>query len=256
MIYKYSLFFLFFFNMVDLKSQSEKVELDSSGIITIKAIKGQYLDNIFWTCTINSEEEIYNLTKKSKPDQKEISFFFPYDFGQKEIFIKNYSVIIKKEAKTIFNQKTHFDSKNKGNYKLGNYLGKLNQREIKGDILDVYFFDTEINKHLILRSISKNKRIYFYHLKDEKIINIHTDIIDFSNLNKIKKPIIVTDLNKDKKPEITFKYTTLTHNKIVLFSEKNKFICRKEKEKITYSESLNYQKNKLIKQHLLSEILK
>ena len=98
------------------------------------------------------------------------------------------------------------------------------------------------------------KRINFYHFMDDKIINIHTDFFDYNSLNQLKNPILITDLNDDHSPEITLKYTTKTKSKIVFFNNENKFICRKEKEEITFSPSLNEFENCFFKQYLINEI--
>ena len=107
---------------------------------------------------------------------------------------------------------------------------------------------------MVIRSVSDEKRVYFYHLIEDEIINIHTDILDYKSLSLQKKPILITDLNNDFSPEITFKYSTKTKDKIVLFNREKKFIIRNEKEEITFSESLNDLENCFFKQHLINEI--
>ena len=248
------IFLLFFYNL--FYGQNEQIKIDSSGIITIFAKDGEYLEENNWSCFITQGTQTLKRIKKSKNYQKTLSFFFPYDFQQHHQNQQKFDLIVKKDSKEIYNEKVYFDTKIQGNFKLYNQTERINYEEVKGEILDVYYFDSPQNKHIILRSILKNKRIYFYYFIDKEIVNIHTDEVNFSLMNKIENPIIVTDLDKDNKPEISLKYKTQTHNKIVLFIEKNKFICRKSKEKITYSEALNNQKNILIKQHLLNEILK
>ena len=253
---KNNLFFFFLLLTQVLFSQNEQIKIDSSGVITIKSKENKYLDVNNWSCIIQDEKEIYNTNKKSKHNQKQINFLFPYDFKTTQKESKKYNIIIEKNKKIIYNQAVFFDVKSEGKYQLYNYQFDISNEQIKGEILDVYFCESKDKEHLILRSIYKSKRIYFYYFINKELVNIHTDNINFYDLNKIKKPIIITDLNNDLKPEISCKYNTLSTEKIVLFNENNKYICRRTKEEITFSNALNYHQNILFKQHLINEILK
>ena len=256
MYLKHHIFFIFFFFFIlSFYGQNETIQVDSSGIIIIKDHKGYDLDQKNWTCIINKENQNLAITKTSKKHQKFLSFFFPHDFNLNEYETGEMNLIIKKEEKIIFNQKVLFNLKPKGKYQLYNFSSNLDRKEIRGTIIDAYFFESLKNKHVIVRSISQEKRIYFYYLIDEEIINIHTDLVDYNSFNSISNPIIITDLNNDLIPEITCKYQNNNQQKLVLFKEKEKFICRKENIKTNHSEALNFLENIFYKQHLLNETI-
>jgi len=237
-------------------AQEEEVFIDSSGIIIIKHREGKYLDLKNWSCLINTKEQSFKSKKLLKKNLENIVFLFPYDFNIKKDSFQNFYVVIKKEEKIIFNQNVFFDFKPKGNYKLliNHTISNQTKKQVRGEIIDSYYFETDKTKHVIIRSLSDKKRIYFYHLIDDKILNIHTDVIDYNSLSLLKNPILITDLNNDLYPEITLKYKTNKQSKIVIFNKKNKFICRKENEEITFSPSLNELENCFYKQHLINEI--
>lgn len=247
------LFFLILLNH-QVSAQEEEVLIDSSGVIIIKHNEGKYLDLKNWSCLISTKEQSSESKKQQKKNQENIVFFFPYDFNTKLDPVENFSLIVKKEEKIIFDENVFFDFKPKGKYKLLINHSIPNQTQIRGEIIDSYYFETVKTKHEIVRSVSDKKRIYFYHLIDNKIINIHTDDLDYKSLCLLKNPILVTDLNNDLYPEITLKYKTQTQTKIVIFNKKNKFICRKEKEEITFSPSLNEMENCFYKQHIINQI--
>ncbi|MDG2343204.1 MAG: hypothetical protein P8L23_01355 [Flavobacteriales bacterium] len=252
---KHHIIFILFFLSFSFYSQNEYIQVDSSGIIIIKDLKGYDLDQTNWTCIINKETKNLFLTKTTKNNRKFLSFFFPYDFNLDEYETGEIDLIVKKEEKIIFNKKVFFNLKPKGKYQLYNFSSNINHKEIRGTIIDAYFFESVKNKHVIVRSISNEKRIYFYYLIDDEIINIHTDLVDYNSLNSISNPIIITDLNNDLIPEITCKYQNNNQEKMVFFKEKEKFICRKEKKKINHSEALNFLENIFYKQHLLNETI-
>jgi hypothetical protein len=238
-----------------VSGQEEKVFIDSSGVIIVKHYKGKYLDLKNWSCIITSKEKSFESNKSLKNNQENLIFLYPYDFDTELDSIENYTVVIKKEDKIIFEEKVFFEFKPKGKYQLlsNHTISNKTQKKVRGEIIDSYYFETTTNKHEIIRSVSDEKRIYFYYLIDDKITNIHTDIFDYSSLSLLKNPILITDLNDDLIPEITLKYTTETKAKTVFFSKKKKFICRKEKEEITFSPSLNELENCFYKQYLINE---
>tara|TARA_B100001758_G_C18403430_1_gene610459 strand:+ start:247 stop:1032 length:786 start_codon:yes stop_codon:yes gene_type:complete len=247
--------FIFIFFNLSFYGQNEIIQVDSSGIIIIKDKKGYDLDQKNWTCIINKETQNLELKKTTKINQQFLSFFFPYDFNLNEYETGEMDLIIKKEEKIIFNKKVYFNLKPKGKYQLYNFSSNLDRKEIRGKIIDAYFFESVKNKHVIVRSISQEKRIYFYYLIDEEIINIHTDLVDYNSFNSISNPIIITDLNNDLIPEITCKYQNNNQQKLVFFKEKEKFICRKENKKTNHSEALNFLENIFYKQYLLNETI-
>lgn len=257
MINKKKLIFIFFFLITTLVyTQNEKVIVDSSGIIIVKEENEKYLDQSVWSCIINDENQNFIASKQIKNNQKTITFLYPNDFTNSSINTGYYNVTLKKNEKIIYNNQLYFNLNPKGKYKLYSYPLKINMKEIRGEIIDVYYFESELKKHIIIRSLSQEKRIYFYYLIDKTIINVHTDLFNIISLSSIINPIIITDLNNDNSPEVTFKYKSNSHDKIVLFNTSEKFICRKYKEEINYSDALNVIKNIFFKQHLLNEITK
>jgi hypothetical protein len=236
--------------------QEEKVLIDSSGVIIIKHYEGKYLDFTNWSCIISTKKQSFESNKALKKVQENIVFLYPYDFDTKQDSAENYALVIKKGDKIIFEENIYFDFNPKGKFQLlsNHTISKQTKKKVRGEIIDSYFFETKTNEHVVIRSVSDEKRVYFYHLIEDEIINIHTDILDYKSLSLQKKPILITDLNNDFSPEITFKYSTKTKDKIVLFNREKKFIIRNEKEEITFSESLNDLENCFFKQHLINEI--
>jgi hypothetical protein len=245
--------YLFFLSKV-VCAQNEEITIDSSGIIIVKNKDVNYLDIGKWSCLINNEKQKLVVDKTTNNKQQTIVFLFPFDFKTKATTKGEYNVVIKKDEKNIHNQKAYFNLNPKGKYQLLSNHSVIKTGKIRGEIIDAYSFETQINKHVIIRAKSAEKRIYFYYLIDEKIINIHTDFINYSSINSIINPILITDLNNDSLPEIAFKYKTKSHEKIILFIGSDKFICRKEQEEISHSPALNLMDNVFYKQHLLNQI--
>ena len=108
-----------------------------------------------------------------------------------------------------------------------------NKSKLRGEIIDSYRLKAVEDEYIVVRTNYISKYDCWYLLKNNIVINIHTDKI---KNNKRNQKIIVSDINEDGIPEFCFFHLDEKHNqKMIILMEKEKFIAVKKENTITYS---------------------
>ena len=231
--------FIILFCTFSLKffSYEVKIEFKRFGTITI-GDRINYIGKHLWEISFFIEDSLYSISLESKTNDK----FIYYNLSEK-LEIKELDILEKKETLfTIYKDLNKiFEKKTKINFRVMNsYFIQTTEKpkdlNIRGEIKDFYKVETEIDKYTLVRTVQNKKFIYWYILKNEKIINIHTEIKNQKEFNYGQ--IIVTNILDENIPEFTFIYKNKDNIKFITFSEKNKITTDKGKLK-TYDSSLD-----------------
>ncbi len=240
---------LFYALSISTQAQEVPISLLNYGIVCIGDQK-EYLGEHKWTLDIFFSDSIYVIDKNST-NQDTFLFFdintYKNKYDQSEILIT-----IKKDNKLVFQKKILYPNvENQGYYLSPAYYDNNNQ--IRGQIIDSYKVNTERDEYLVVRSNYLNQYICWYLLKNNSIINIHTEE---RNNKKWNQKIVVSDINEDGIPEFNFYHKNeKNQQKLIHFIEKNKFIAIQKNKMISYSSNtLDY--NNLITRGFLHYSLK
>ena len=211
-------------------SFEDKIEFKSFGIITI-GDQVNYLGKHLWELNFIIEDSLFSIILESKNNEKYIYYNLSEKLNLKTLDIlekKEIIFIIYKDLKKIFDKKTKINFNINNSYSIQT-TQKPNNTNIRGEIKDFYKIETESDKYTLVRTIKKEMFIYWYILKNDKIINIHSEKKKQTEFNYGQ--IIVTNILDQKIPEFTFIYKTQKNIKFITLSEKNKIISEKGKFK-------------------------
>ena len=234
----FRLILLIIFSIYKFTFSQEKVNFKQFGAIIIDN-RGLSIGKKQWTCIITTKDSSYIKQKNTTENDRLIYFIFPEDFMKDEEFFfpeeKVRVVILKNKKKEIFNQEHFFSYQPEAKYQLKRTEIK-ERKKIKGDIVDAYLLESINNYYTIIRSELNNFLFCWYLLKNNKIINIHTERI--GEQIKFLKPITLTDLNEDGEPEINFLVENVKGRKCIQMNGTMKSIIRMENKKMSYTFSL------------------
>ena len=204
-------------------SFEDKIEFKSFGIITI-GDQVNYLGKHLWKLNFIVEDSLFSISLESKNNEK----FIYYNLSKKlELKTLRYSrkketlFILYKDLNKIFEKKTKINFNINNSYFIQT-TQKPKNKNIRGNIKDFYKIETESDKYTLVRTVQKEMFIYWYILKNEKLVNIHSEKKKQKEFNYGQ--IIVTNI-LDKKYQ----------NLLLFIKPKNniKFITLSEKVKIT-----------------------
>jgi len=231
---RYLLIILFSTFSLKFFSFEDKIEFKSFGIITI-GDNVNYIGKHLWKINFFIKDSLYSISLESKENEKYIYYNLSekLEFKLLDILEKKETLFtIYKDFKKIFKKKTKINFTIKNSYFIQT-TEKPNNKNIRGKIKDFYKIETEIDKYTLVRTVQNDFFIYWYILKNEKIINIHTE----RKQNEFSYgQIIVTNIFDKNIPEFTFIYKTKDNIKFITLSEKNKIITENAKLK-TYNNS-------------------
>ena len=221
----YSLILILLLNKI-ISSQEEKINFLNFGIINITS--ELFLDNAKWEVYLELKDTIISFEKNSSSNQKNLVFNINEKIGYSSILKVTPFVTIKKDGKLLYKQKTEFNFNNNSKYILS--TKEIKNKDIKGEVIDSYEIQFESGIFYIIRSSIKQLYNYWYLIKDNKIINIHSE----KNYNQplCLGKIILTDLDEDQIPEISFFHKIDHKTKMIHFKKYQKLIAYKEKQKI------------------------
>ena len=234
---RYLLIILFYPLSLKIFCFEDKIEFKRFGIITI-GDHVNYIGKHLWEINFLIKDSLFSISLESKTNDK----FIYYNLSEK-LEIKELDVLEKKETIfTIYKDLNKiFENKTKINFNINNsYLiqttDKPKNPNIIGEIKDFYKIETVRDKYTLVRTVQKEMFIYWYILKNEQIINIHTERKKQKEFNYGQ--IIVTNILDKNIPEFTFIYKNKYNIKFITFSDKNKITTDKGKLK-TYDSSLD-----------------
>ena len=211
-------------------SFEDKIEIKDFGIISI-GNNVNYIGKHIWELNFFIKDSSYSLTIKSKTNDKYIYYNLSEKLEIKTLeFLEKQetSFNIYKDYNKIFEKKTKINFNVQNSYFIQTTEKPIN-KNIKGKIKDFYKLETKKDKYTLVRTVQKDLFIYWYILKNEQIVNLH------SEKNKQKEfsygQIIVTNIYNVNIPEFTFIYKTKKNIKLITLSENIKIITDKNKIK-------------------------
>ncbi|MDG1690107.1 MAG: hypothetical protein P8I02_04975 [Flavobacteriales bacterium] len=218
-------------------SFEDKIEFKRFGIITI-GNHVNYIGKHLWKINFLIKDSLFSISLESKTNDK----FIYYNLSEK-LEIKELDVLEKNETLfTIYKDLNKiFENKTKINFKINNsYFIQTTEKpkntKIRGEIKDFYKIEIVRDKYILVRTVQKEMFICWYILKNQQIINIHTERKKQKDFNYGQ--IIVTDILNENIPEFTFIYKNKDNIKFITLSEKNKITTDKGKLK-TYDSFLD-----------------
>ncbi len=227
---RYLLIILFCSFSLKFFSFADKIEFKSFGIITI-GDQENYIGKHLWELKFFIEDSLFSISLESKNNQK----YIYYNLSEK-LELKTLDILEKKETLFIIYKDSNkiFEKKTKINFNINNsyFIQTTKQPKntnIRGEIKDFYKIETQSDKYTLVRTVQKDMFIYWYILKNEKIINIHSEKKNQKEFNYGQ--IIVTNIIDEKIPEFTFIYKTKDNIKFITLSEKVKITSEKGKFK-------------------------
>ena len=229
-------FFIILFCTFSLKffSFEDKIEFKRFGIITI-GDNVNYIGKHLWEVKFVIEDSLFSIILESKTNDK----YIYYNLSEK-LELKILDILEKKETLfTIYRDLNKiFEKETKINFKIKNsYFIQTTEKpkntNIRGKIKDFYKIETERDKYTLVRTVQKEMFIYWYILKNEQIINIHSERKKQNEFNYGQ--IIVTNILDENIPEFTFIYKNKDNIKFITLSDKNKITTDKGRLKTFYS---------------------
>jgi hypothetical protein len=200
-----------------------EIVIKNFGIITI-GNGNNYLGKHIWKLSFKNEDSLFIFSIKTKTNEKYVFFNLSKLLNAKYLkYLKKNETnfLIIKDEKIIFNETTkiNFTPKNLFNIYIEK---KLNIKGLKGKIIDSYALDNIDNDYYLIRTILNNKLLCWSIVKNNKIMNVHTEmnVSKHHNLGRIT----ITNFTNENKPEFTFIYKDSSENKIITLGEKNKYI--------------------------------
>lgn len=234
--------FLFFIILKNffLIAQEEKIKFIDFGIINIYS--ETFLDQSNWELIINKNDTIFNFYNKTTNSEENIFFNVNRKIFDKKILKSTLLFTIKKEGKIIFKENKILNFTPKSKHILSQYQFK-ESKEIKGKIIDSYSIDSEKENFYLVRSCWKERYDLWYLFNEKRLINTHSE-------KKEKQPfdtrkIVLTDLDNDNTPEVSFFYKKKEIFKIIHFNNEEKLIATKTNNKIKQPAETK-ENNKLI----------
>jgi hypothetical protein len=232
---RHLLIILFCTFSLKLFSFENKIEFKNFGIISI-GDHVNYIGKHLWELNFFIRDTLFSIRLESKNNDKYIYYNLSEELDIKTLNIlelKETLFKIYKDLNKIFEKKTKINFRVKNSYFIQR-TEKPKNTSIKGEIKDFYKIETERHKYTLVRTVQKDMFINWYILKNEDIINIHSEKKKQKEFNYGQ--IIVTNILDENIPEFTFIYKNKDNIKFITLSEKNKITTEKGKLK-TYNSS-------------------
>ena len=212
----------------------EKIEIKNFGIISIGNGKN-YIGKHHWNLSFYIKDSLFKFYIKSNSNDRYIFFNLSKLVNIKYLnylnqFETNYE--IKKDEKIVFNDKSKINLNPKNIFTIFRKKAPINLA-LKGKIIDSYALDNLENYYYFIRTLIDNKLLCWVIVKNNKIMNIHTETINtkFHNLGRIT---ITSFINKTN-PEFTFTFKNDDEKKIISLGEKGKYISSFTKNNLKIS---------------------
>lgn len=183
-----------------------------------------------WSLKISNQDTSLFMRENSFNDDNYI--FFDLNDQISNFIDKNIDIELKKDNRLIFQRHFTYPMVENQGFHLEPFFYK-NKSKLRGEIIDSYRLKAVEDEYIVVRTNYISKYDCWYLLKNNIVINIHTDKI---KNNKRNQKIIVSDINEDGIPEFCFFHLDEKHNqKMIILMEKEKFIAVKKENTITYS---------------------
>lgn len=221
---------LLIFLSYSIYSNIAKVAIRNFGIITI-GDNSNYIGKHLWVLSFANTDSLFSYSIKSNANDKFIYFNLPKELPIKQLnyFSKNNTeYTIKKDDNIIFNTtvKLNFLPQN-----LFIILRKNNPKnnQIKGKILDSYAVEDSQNFYFLVRTVLDKKLFCWYILKNNKVVNIHTE--KYHPKHEKFGRITITNFNQNT-PQYTFSYKNKELEKVITIGDSIKLISVFDQNKL------------------------
>ena len=209
-------------------SQTEKINFLNFGVVEI--VSENYLDLAEWEMKLITKDTTYSLFEKSDPADSFCFFNITEKVNHVDTIKSDIEIIIKKNSKTIYKNIRPIRFNPLTNFVLNNNNEKINKKIVRGNIIDSYSVICNSVLFSIVRTELKEKYNYWYTFYNGKLINIHSE--KRGDKYKFISKIILTDLDKNNKPEFNFFHKNGEKLKLIHLNNLNKIIAYKQGEKI------------------------
>lgn len=217
------------FTPIYLNGQETSISLSNYGMLTIGNSES-YIGEHDWKLIVSNQDTSLFMQKTSS----NYDHFIFFDLnGYKENFNhKEMEIELKKDNQSIYQKQFIYPKVENHGFRLEPFFHK-NPSRVRGDFIDTYRVETKENSYIIIRTKYVNQYDCWYLLKNNNVINIHTEKME--NHKKNQK-IIVSDIDEDGVPEFSFFHFDKKQNhKMILLTEKKKFIAVKKENTFSYS---------------------
>ena len=178
--------------------------------------------------------------------------FFDLNSQKRKFNHKEMDIELRKDNHSIYQTRFIYPKVENHGFHLEPFIYK-NHLEVRGEFIGTYRVETKEDNYIIVRTKYVNQYDCWYLLKNNNVINIHTEKIE--NHKKNQK-IIVSDIDEDGVPEFSFFHFDKKQNhKMILLIEKEKFIAVEKENTFSYSPNTTEYSN-LTKRGFLHYTLK
>ena len=224
---RYLLLIIFTTYNLNILSFDEKIKFNDFGIVSIGNNKN-YIGKHTWKIDFSIKDSLYSLKIKSKSNDRYIYFNLSKFLKIKELEYlekEETNFFIYKNLSKVFEKKTKINFTLKNNFFIQT-TQKPKNKNIRGEIKDFYKVITENNKYSLVRTVKNKKFIYWYLIKNEQIINLHSELKQEKEFNYGK--IIISNIFSENTPEFTFIYKTNDNIKFITLGETLKITTSKK----------------------------
>ena len=221
--------FIFLSLLINKKfSQTEKINFLNFGVVEI--VSESYLDLAEWEMKLITKDTTYSLFEKSAPADSFCFFNIAEKVNHIDTIKSDIEIIIKKNSKPIYKNIKPIRFNPLTNFVLNNNNENINKKIVRGNIIDSYSVICDSVIFSIVRTELKEKYNYWYTFYNGKLINIHSE--KRGDKYEFISKIILTDLDKNNKPEFNFFHKNGQKIKLIHLNNLNKIIAYKQGEKI------------------------
>tara|TARA_B100001115_G_C15844172_1_gene424386 strand:- start:2010 stop:2759 length:750 start_codon:yes stop_codon:yes gene_type:complete len=240
---------LLFFIPICTFGQELSISLSNYGILCIGNTES-FLGEHVWNLNISNQDT--SLVMRINSSNYDNYIFFDLNSQKRKFNHKEMDIELRKDNHSIYQTRFIYPKVENHGFNLEPFIYK-NHSEVRGEFIGSYRVETKEDNYIIVRTKYVNQYDCWYLLKNNNVINIHTEKIE--NHKKNQK-IIVSDIDEDGVPEFSFFHFDKKQNhKMILLIEKEKFIAVEKDNTFSYSPNTTEYSN-LTKRGFLHYTLK
>ena len=240
---------LLFFIPICTFGQELSISLSNYGILCIGNTES-FLGEHVWNLNISNQDT--SLVMRINSSNYDNYIFFDLNSQKRKFSHKEMDIELRKDNHSIYQTRFIYPKVENHGFHLEPFIYK-NHLEVRGEFIGTYRVETKEDNYIIVRTKYVNQYDCWYLLKNNNVINIHTEKIE--NHKKNQK-IIVSDIDEDGVPEFSFFHFDKKQNhKMILLIEKEKFIAVEKDNTFSYSPNTTEYSN-LTKRGFLHYTLK
>ena len=240
---------LLFFIPICTFGQELSISLSNYGILCIGNTES-FLGEHVWNLNISNQDT--SLVMRINSSNYDNYIFFDLNSQKRKFNHKEMDIELRKDNHSIYQTRFIYPKVENHGFHLEPFIYK-NHLEVRGEFIGSYRVETKEDNYIIVRTKYVNQYDCWYLLKNNNVINIHTEKIE--NHKKNQK-IIVSDIDEDGVPEFSFFHFDKKQNhKMILLIEKEKFIAVEKDNTFSYSPNTTEYSN-LTKRGFLHYTLK